>query len=165
MQLGKILAAAGLILLSVVLAWGQQGNERLNGAVNREGGVMVLMRACHAMTKGNVVQASTTLQLGIQKCVTTAFDAFGVVYSDASGSSTIASGSWCWIVHSGPVQVLTSGAVSATNILCTSTTVAGTADDVGSPPPVSTSDHFREVGHLLESKSVATLAWAIIHWN
>jgi hypothetical protein len=159
----NLLLLAFLLVAAITTA--QQGNPLLNGAVNREGGVMVLLKACEPLVKGNIVQATATVLLGVGKTPTTSFDPIGVVYTDSLGSFTVASGAWVWVVHSGPCQVLTDSAASLSNILCTSTTTRGTANDVGSPPPVSTADHFREVGHLLQSVPVATLAWAIVHWN
>lgn len=155
----------GFLLLAAITT-AQQGDTLLNGAISREGGMMTLLKACEPLAKGNVVSATQAATLGIEKCPVDSYDIFGVVYSDASGSSSVASGTWCWIVYDGPAQVLMDGVATAGNIIITSSTTKGAATNVAKPPPPPiVADHFREVGHLLQSKTVATIAWAIVHFN
>lgn len=161
----RAILTAALVLASIAMAWSQQGNPKLNGAINREGGVMTLFRAAEPLAIGNVVAATSTYAYGVGKINTSSQDPVAVVYCNASGGTSVNVGSWCWCIHSGPAQVLLDGPATAGNILISSPSTRGTANDIGAPPPPTTAQHFQEIGHLFESKSTATLAWAIVHWN
>jgi hypothetical protein len=128
---------------------------------------MVLMRACEAMQRGHVVEASSTYYLGVWKSATSSQACFGVVYSNASGSASVASGGWAWVVHSGIAEVLCDAAGSVGTILTTSaSTTRGLAQIQPIIPPVTVAEHNGEIGHLITPcPGPGRLASAVIHFN
>jgi hypothetical protein len=142
----------------VALGYDSSTNERgyLNKIVNRTGGNSV---------KGSLVSASTTADL---EAILQAneYDSFGVV-----AESGVAEGAEMWIWCNGSIcQVLFEDGVTPThgNILICSD-VDGRGDSISNPgsglPAVDI--HFKEAGHVLESKASGTdvLALCMLHFN
>jgi len=162
-----LIVVLGLIALGTVVFGQQPGHPLQNGAISPIGGVMSLMRACEAMQRGHVVEASSTYYLGVWKSATSSQACFGVVYSDASGSTSVNAGSWTWIVHSGMAEVLVDAAASVGMLLTTSaSTTRGLAQNQTVVPPVTVAEHNGEIGHLVTPcPGPGRLASAVIHWN
>jgi len=131
-----------------------------------EGGIAVKMtnKTGSASVKGSLISASTTVDNSFI-LQSNEYDTMGVVYQDG-----VADGSECWIVVSGIAEVLMKDGVTPTrgDILIAADT-NGRADRTANPgsglPAVDT--HFKECGHLVESKVAGTsvLAKAVIHFN
>lgn len=127
--------------------------------------VKMLNKTGAATVKGTLVAASTATDKGFI-LQANEYDTIGVV--EESG---IADGSEAWVWVNGSVcQVLFKDTVASTrgNILIAADT-DGRAIDVANPgvglPAVET--HFKECGHVLESKIAGTdvLALAMLHFN
>jgi hypothetical protein len=141
----------------VALGYDSTTNERgfLIKMINRTGAASV---------KGTLVAASTTADREIIKQASE-YDVFGVI--EEAG---VAEGSECWVWMTGSIcQVLfkdTVAPVRASVALAADTD--GRADVAATPPPPPSVDsHFKEIGHVLESKSAGTnvLALCILHFN
>ena len=133
-------------------------NERgiLCKFINRTGGNSV---------KGTLVTVSTTTDREVIKQVNE-YDVIGVVQE-----SGVAEASEMWVWMNGSVcQVLYKNTVAAThgNILLAADT-DGRAIDVANPGTglPATDTHFKECGHVMESKTAGTdvLALACLHFN
>ena len=116
--------------------------------------------------KGSVVSASSVLD-GSFKLQINEYDAIGIVLE-----SGIADGQETWIVISGVAEALLADNTLATRgnwVTCSATD--GRANASATAPSGGTitnlDNHFKEIGHCLESKSAGTnvLAKCIIHFN
>jgi hypothetical protein len=114
--------------------------------------------------KGSLVTPSQDIDLAVVLQSNT-YDCIGVMYEDG-----VADGEWCWVVVSGLAQVLYKNATAATRgNVCIADAVDGRASDIanfgGGLPAVDT--HFKEIGHVLESKDAGTnvLAFVNLHFN
>jgi hypothetical protein len=124
--------------------------------VNRTGGTSV---------KGTLVACSTTADREVIKQANE-YDTIGVVQE-----AGVAEGSdiWVWMIGS-VCQVLMKDTVAAVhgNILIAADT-DGRADNIANPGSglPGTDTHFKECGHMMESKNAGTnvLALAILHFN
>lgn len=132
-----------------------------------EGGLAILMtnRTGAASVKGSVVTTSSAYDKAFS-LQTEEFEAAGIVYD-----SGVADGSECWVVASGIADVLIKDGVAPVR---GSWTKCADVDGRGEPtiPPsgigaLAVSDHFREIGHCLESKAAGTnvLAKVLLHFN
>jgi len=140
------------------------------GGFTGEGGVFVrLINDTGAPSvKGTVVEASSSVDRAFDIAGADEPDVIGVVYED-----DVADGELCGIVIAGPAQVLLEDTTAATreNWVRISTTDAGRADCTAAAPPgggvVQADQHFREIGHGLESVGAGTdvLAWVMLHFN
>lgn len=115
--------------------------------------------------KGTVVRTGTVNDTSFS-VQTEEFEAIGIVYEDE-----IADGNDCFVVVSGIAEVLLKDGTAATRgywVKCADTD--GRAE-VTTPPTgigaLSTSEHFKEIGHCIESKSSGTdvLAKIVLHFN
>lgn len=130
-----------------------------------EGGIAVkIINATGAPSiKGTLISASTTVdKQGILQ--SNEFDTMGIVYE-----SGIANGAEMWIVISGYADVLFKDSTVVTRgYLAIAADTDGRAITIAVPSSNPTvGEHFKEIGHCLESKSsgVNVLARCIIHFN
>lgn len=118
-----------------------------------------------ASIKGTVVAASTAIDNGFKSTINQ-FDMIGVVYDNG-----VANGKECFVVYSGICQVLMEdGVASKSGDWVRASTVAGRATPSTDPQGLSAlaaSEHFKELGHCLETKSAGTgvLIKILIHFN
>jgi len=141
-------------------------NEVYSG-VSPEGGILsVLTNKTGAPSiKGQLVEASTAVDMAFQVATTSGFTCIGAVY-DAG----VPDGSPCRIVVGGVADVLMVNGTSATrgNWAGASTAVGGRALLSGTvPSPPNADSHFREIGHVIQTVSSGTdqLAKIILHFN
>jgi len=116
--------------------------------------------------KGTIVSASKLYDLSFDLQITQ-FDAIGVV-----ADSGIADGQMAWIIMQGIADVLLEdGTVSTRGNFVFASTVDARANASQAIPDggtiASINEHFKEIGHCLETKSAGTnvLCKAIIHFN
>ena len=133
--------------------------------VTGEAGLLVRMTngTGSASVKGTLISASTSVdnEFILQS---NEFDTFGIV-----AESGIADGSQTWVWMSGKCQVLWKDSQSSTRgyvALAADTDGRAYNVDVPSSNPV-VAEHFKEIGHVLESKSSGTdvLVLCVIHFN
>lgn len=132
-----------------------------------EGGFAVLLKNDTGgnSVKGTIVSPSTTDDDAFE-IQSSAYDAFGVVYE-----SGVADGSYCWVIIGGRAQVLLADSTAAVRgnwTKCSDTD--GRAEVTTAPTGIgalSTAEHFKEIGHCIESKDAGTnvLAYVILHFN
>ena len=132
-----------------------------------EGGLVVLMtnKTGAVSVKGTVVTTSDTYDNAFT-VQTAEFEAAGIVYD-----SGVPDGSECWVVTSGIAEVLMKDGIAPVRgdwTKCADTD--GRAESTTPPTGIgalSTSEHFKEIGHCLESKSAGTdvLAKVLLHFN
>ena len=116
--------------------------------------------------KGSVVSASSLLNNSF-KLQTNEYDAIGIVLEDG-----IADGQEAWVVISGVAEVLLEDSkLSTRGNWVTGAITDGRANATATAPSGGTisalDNHFKEIGHCLESKSagINVLAKCIIHFN
>lgn len=132
-----------------------------------EGGIAIRMvnGTGGPSVKGSVLSASTTAD-GTCIIQTDEFDAIGVMYDDG-----VPSGEECSVVVSGIAEVLLKDTTAATRgYWAKSSATNGRAEVTTSPAGIIdllTSEHFREIGHCIESKGAGTdvLAKVVLHFN
>lgn len=134
-------------------------------AFTPEGGLAILMknRSGAPTVKGSSVHTSTTYDNAFE-LQTSGFDTIGFVYE-----SGIADGDDCYIVIAGIADVLwKDGETSTRGYVALADDVDGRCYNVAVPSanPV-VAEHFREIGHVLESKGSGTnvLVKCIVHFN
>jgi hypothetical protein len=112
--------------------------------------------------KGTIVRASTANDMAFETEAADEDEPIGIVYEGG-----VADGSDAWVWGSGAVaQVLLVNSTAATRGYWASVgSAAGRADMTNADPIVA--NHWREIGHCLESKTAGTnvLARALIHFN
>ena len=137
-----------------------------DSATNERGFLIKMInRTGHSSVKGELVACSTSAD---REAIlqSSEYDTIGVVQE-----ASVAEGSemWCWL-NGSVCQVLYKNSVAATrgNILLAADT-DGRAIDVANPGGglPGTDTHFKECGHVMETKSSGTnvLALAILHFN
>lgn len=113
--------------------------------------------------KGSVVSASTSTD-GAFELQANRLDAIGVVYDDG-----IPDGGLCRVAIAGQADVLLEdGAGASAGDWLGGADTDGRAYAKTSPgPPVTTAEHFREIGHCLQTVASGTdvLARATLHFN
>ena len=118
-----------------------------------------------ASVKGSVVSASTSADSSFI-LQTNQYDAIGIVYE-----SGIANGQPCRVVYSGIAEVLfEDGVAPVRGYWVQAHTTDGRATNLTEPSGggfVNSNEHFKEIGHCLESKSAGTdvLAKCVVHFN
>ena len=119
--------------------------------------------------KGTVVAvySATAVDNAFKLAPIDSLDPIGVVYE-----AGVADGSAAWVVVSGIAEVLfkaatTRGQVARTPIAGDDGEAAGYAMPMAVPanPNVAADDHFREIGHILESKDADALCKVVLHFN
>ncbi len=142
-----------------------------NALTTEEGGLAIRLinNTGAASVKGSVVDASHSVEAAVELEGAGDLDPIGVIYDDG-----VADGDWVWIVVSGIADVLLEDGTGSTygNWVETSGTAAGRADATNAAPPASgvigeVQEHFREIGHCLETKGAGTgvLARCVLHFN
>ena len=127
--------------------------------------VKVINRTGETSVKGKLVSASTTADREVI-LQANEFDAFGVIQE-----AGVAQGSEMWIWVNGSIcQVMFEDGIAPTRgNVCICSDVDGRADQFSNPgsglPAVEI--HFKETGHVMESKSSGTdvLALVMTHYN
>jgi len=115
--------------------------------------------------KGSVVHAGETVANSFE-LQSDEYDAIGVVYDDG-----IADGEECWVVVSGIAEVLLKDSTAATvGYWVKSADTDGRAEVTTAPSgigAIAASEHFREIGHCLESATAGTdvLVKVVLHFN
>ena len=132
--------------------------------LTKEGGLALRLtnKTGVASVKGTIVEAHAGTDNAFRVCDANSVESFAIVYEDG-----IADGSECLVVVGGRCQVLLKDATASTrNNWVGVSDVAGRADATGASPPAQP-DHFKEVGHCIESKGADTdvLAYMIMHHN
>jgi hypothetical protein len=132
---------------------------------NFDGGLMIKLinKTGSASVKGSVVACSTGTDNAFH-LQNNEFDSIGAVYE-----SGIADGQLCWVVISGIADVLWKNDTAATRgRVALAADTDGRAIDVAVPTanPV-VAEHFKEIGHVLETKSAGTnvLVKCVLHFN
>lgn len=118
--------------------------------------------------KGTIIEPSLTNDNAFAVIVAAAPDPLGVVFEDG-----IADGQLVWVIIQGIVDVLLEDTTASTrhNWCKVSDTQAGRVDATNAVPPsggiVQADEHFREIGHCLQSVGSGTdvLMRMIIHFN
>jgi len=123
--------------------------------VNKTGGNSV---------KGEAVNADTSADKAFKQSAIDAYDVIGAVYE-----AGIAADGLCWVVISGQADVLLKDGTTSTrgNWLGMSDTAGRFNASGGVPSPPTDAQHFRECGHVLETKGSGTsvLARSALHFN
>lgn len=117
-----------------------------------------------ASVKGMLVKGSTANDNAFVETATSDELPIGAVYE-----AGVADGSDCWVVVSGIAEVLLENGSGTTNRggwVGTSATAAGRAITLASSPG-NTVEHFREIGHCLESQNAGSnvLCKIVMHFN
>ena len=128
-------------------------------------GTGIQLRAGEDLVKGNIVRCSRVEDGHVLKAGTTDGEngrdmPVGVVFEDCKA------GSWVKIVTNGIARVLLDGTRSGTtgDLIITSPTISGAVLTGAEPEVPATANHWRECGHLSDTKT-SGLAWAVIHFN
>ena len=124
------------------------------------GGFFIELTAGENLAEGEVVRASTVANDACVKAAAGEDMAIGVIYQ------AVSSGGKARVIVSGVANVLVlvtggNNPASGNVIYCSGT--AGQVDHAASLPAVAA--HNREIGHLLESRTGAGLARAVVHFN
>lgn len=144
------------------------GTWKKNSGVSELGGQMIglINKTGAPSIKGTLVNCSNTTDNAFS-VETSEFDTIGVVYE-----SGIADGAECWVVISGIAQVLLADGTASTRGYWTyADAVDGRANATLSLPSggniAALENHFKEIGHCLESKAAGTnvLAKVMLHFN
>lgn len=136
--------------------------ESIKFKITAEGGYAIKLtnRTGVNSVKGQIVKCDTANDNSF--IVTGASDDFpiGIVYENG-----IANGSECWIVVSGIADVLIKDTVAPVRGYVAFVSNVGGRADISATAPVN--DHWREIGHTLESKSAGTdiLIKCVLHFN
>jgi hypothetical protein len=145
---------------------GNHGTFWRSGALTPEGGlaVPVINNTGHTSIKGELVEASHTVDNAADLAEADAVDVIGVVYQ-----AGVPVGGRMLIVVAGNAQVLLQDTTACTRgqWARTSVTVAGRMTTSAVPAQPANTNHFFEIGHVLESKNAGTnvLATISMHFN
>lgn len=128
-----------------------------------EGGIAIRMTNATAglTVHGQIVQADTASDNSFKTAVANSDMPIGVVYN-----SGVDVGGEAWVVVAGIAEVLMKNTVAPVHgYVAYASSTAGRADCAGSIP--ASTEHWREIGHILESKAGGTdvLAKMILHFN
>jgi hypothetical protein len=120
---------------------------------------------------GTVCEVSATTFRGVQLEEAGGSDPLGIMYGDSNGNP-VADGANCYVVVGGPAEILLENTTAATvgNWVKTSDNAAGRCDATtaeGSIPGLTFAEHFREIGHCLQTISSGTDVLALVntHFN
>lgn len=144
-------------------------NEQFNKQmVTPIGGIAIKMtnKTGSASVKGMLIESNETVEDAFQE-LTDEYDCIGIVYEEG-----VADGEDCWVVITGIAEVLLEdGTASTAGYWVESSTVNGRADATNPLPAGGTlaelQNHFKEIGHCLETKTAGTdvLAKIVVHFN
>lgn len=151
--------------------YGMLGDVKTRTRLTPEGGIAIKLvnKTGAASAKGTLVEAHETIDKSFETLPADGDDPIGVVYENA-----VPDGEECWVVISGAAEALLEDGkfAGAGNWVTVSPAQAGRVDAEAAAPPGSgviaeIQEHFKEVGHCLETKSLGTsvLALCVIHFN
>jgi hypothetical protein len=133
-----------------------------NNGFTPEGGIYeTFINNTGTSVKGTIVIASTTINNGVDIAPSNTQMPLGVIYENG-----ISNGSLIKVITYGKAEVLLkNGENSSKGYWCGVSDVSGRMYQQNSPP--GTTDHSREIGHSLESKTGGTnvLSLIQIHFN
>ena len=131
-----------------------------------EGGLAIKLtnKTGSASVKGSVVSCSTGTDNAFM-LQANEYDSIGVIYEN-----DVADASECWVVVAGIAEVLLKNSTASTRgdiAFAADTDGRFISTTPGGSPPVATDTHFKEIGHVLETKSSGTnvLCKCVIHFN
>jgi hypothetical protein len=141
-------------------------NQKLDisGNIVLSGALSVPLRATEQISGGYVVMASRVQSLSVRKTGLTDGTQGRDVPIGVCLSNTL-SGSVCNIATNGMAQVVVTNETTNGDFLLVSDTISGAVTSSASPPVPADANHWREVGHALQSVSGGSLCWACIHFN
>ena len=120
---------------------------------------------------GTVCDISATTFRAVDVEEAAGSDPIGIMYGDNEGNA-VADGSDVWVVTGGPAEVLLENGTAATmgNWVGTADTDAGRADATvteGNIPNLTFAEHFREIGHCMQTIGSGTDVLALVktHFN
>lgn len=128
--------------------------------------VRITNKTGEVSVKGKLVSCSSSYDNSVSLTPVGGLDSIGVIYE-----AGIADGKEMWVVTGGRAQVLFCGNVTRGQFARMSITgdtgeAAGLAKGEAMPTtPFATDNHFREIGHINESKSAGELTWCFLHFN
>jgi len=127
-------------------------------------GYSIRLTAGGNLVKGNVLRASKTSDNSVIKAgVTDGENGRDMPVGIALHAAT--SGSKVLLIIAGVADILSEGNVARGDFLSTSDTISGAAKAAAVPEVPSTAEHWREIGHALESRTGAGLFKGIVHFN
>lgn len=130
-------------------------------AITPTGGVAIQLYnpSGGTISKGRIVEPSSTTNEAFQICPTSSNFAIGVVYEDIPATS------YGWIVVSGIAEVYldNAGGTLRDYVVLVSTANAGQGTAQATVP--STTDHWREVGHTVGTSGAPGLVKCVLHFN
>lgn len=159
------LNAIGVGTASPTLFW---QTDEMSGMTTDLGGyaIKLINKTGANSVKGTLVSADTTADDACKLTPLDGLDTIGVMWSDG-----VADGSSVWVVVSGIAQVkfgaaATRGQFARQSITTDTGAAAGIATAEAAPTtPFATDNHFREVGHVIQSIGAAGLARCVVHFN
>ena len=103
--------------------------------------------------KGTLVEIETSLDNSITTVAADAYDCIGAIYED-----NVPDGSYVWVVVAGTAEVLLKDSTASTRGNWVKVSDAtGRADATsGVPSPPTAAEHFKEIGHCLETQTAGT---------
>ena len=134
-----------------------------------EGGLAVRLtnKTGSASVKGTVVAAHGSVDNAVKKIIVDVPDPIGVIYDDG-----IPDGYLVWVVISGRAQVLFVGNTTRGYLARGFLTADGGSYEAGKAlaeavpgSPFASDKHFYEIGHVIESRTGAGLAFCVLHFN
>jgi len=162
-------AAVLLELLSTSLGWGETSDCASRFTPDGGFAIRLLNGTGVPSVRGSVVSVDRAAEGGFVLAPADSFDPFGVVYENGA-----AAGQPTWVVVGGIAHVLLEDGTAAVhgNWVKVSASAPGRAYAEASTPPVTglleqIVDHFREVGHCLQSRiaGVGVLSRCVLHFN
>ena len=149
-----------------VMGIGKHGHIKFT----QEGGIAqrYINKTGSVSKKGTAIEAGTVIDDSVQLVSADDADCIGIVYDDG-----IPDGDYIWVVTFGKAEILLEDGTAATRgyWVRVSVTDSGRADATLAAPPGGTineiDNHFREIGHCLQSVISGTdkLALCLIHFN
>ena len=149
-----------------IISWSRSPHDE-RFKITKEGGyaVRLINNTGASSVKGTLVSASGSIDEGFI-LQANEFDTIGVVYEN-----NIPDGGMCWVVIAGITEVLIEDGTTATRSYWASASTVDGRALITTPPSgigaLSTSTHFKEIGHCIESKGSGTnvLAKVVLHFN
>lgn len=159
------LNAIGVGTTTPTLFW---QSDEMSGMTTDLGGyaIKLINKTGANSVKGTLVSADTGVDDACRLTPLDGLDTIGIMWSDG-----VADGSAVWVVVSGIAQVKTGAAATRGQFVRQSVTTdtgaaAGIAITEAAPTtPFATDNHFREVGHCIQTTGAAGLARCVIHFN
>lgn len=140
------------------LLTGAAGTQIGETLLTKDGGYATRFITGENLVTGEIVHVGSTNGQVVKNAID-ADDPIGIVFESANQNSEV------WVVHSGVAYVLPNAADTPTRayVLYSSNTTAGRANQNNGIP--GTTQHWREIGHWIESCAQGVICRALIHWN